>query len=106
MPEQKIHVLGSDEIVLLLGLLGIEGTIIEQDEEFLKKFDNLTNDSSISMIIIAIDLSENIIDFLIDFKINRRKPFIFYMPDIFTIDEGKNDMLLKKVYESIEKILT
>ena len=44
MPEQKIHVIGYDEIVLLLGLLGIEGTILESSEQFMPTFNQLTND--------------------------------------------------------------
>jgi len=106
MPNQKVHVLGHDEIVSMLGLLGIEGTVIKENDDFLKEFNNLVNDPLIFMIIISLDLSDNILDFLIDFKINRRKPFIMYIPDIFNLDSGSANLFLTRVYESINKIIS
>lgn len=106
MPDQKIHVLGNDEIVSMLGLLGIEGTVIKENNEFLKEFNNLVNDPLIIMIIISLDLSDNLLDFLIDFKLNRRKPFIFYLPDIFTLTRDSENLFLIRIYESIIKILS
>ena len=106
MPDQKIHVLGNDEIVSMLGLLGLEGTVIKEHKEFLKEFSTLANNPQIIMIIISLDLPENLIDFLIDFKLNRRKPFIFYLPDIFTLDSESENLFLTKIYETISKILT
>jgi len=38
MLDQKIHVLGDDDVVLMLGLLGIEGTVIEIGYPFLELF--------------------------------------------------------------------
>ena len=105
MSEQKIHIIGDDEGVLMFGLLGIEGTVISENENFMKQFNKLINDTKIDMIIVALDLSEDIIEYLIDFKLNKRKPFVFYLPDIFKLDLEQKDVLLKKVYESIGKIL-
>ena len=106
MPDLKIHVLGNDEIVSMLGLLGIEGTVIKDNREFLNVFNTLANNELITMIIISLDLPENLIDFLIDFKLNRRKPFVFYLPDIFTLDSESKNLFLLKTYESITRILT
>ncbi|MFX1572943.1 MAG: V-type ATP synthase subunit F [Promethearchaeota archaeon] len=106
MPEQKIYVLGKDEIVTMLGLLGIEGKVINENDDFLKEFNNLVSNPSIIMIIIALDLADDTIDFLIDFKLNIRKPFIFYLPNIFQLDDDSKDLFLTKINESIRGILT
>ena len=59
MLDQKVHVLGDDDIVLMLGLLGIQGTIIETGDSFLEIFNNLIKDTSIGMVIIALQLSNS-----------------------------------------------
>lgn len=105
MSEEKIHIIGNDECVLMFGLLGIEGTITNENENFMKQFNKLINDTKIDMIIVALDLSEDIIEYLVDFKLNKRKPFVFYLPDIFNLDLEQKDILLGKVYESIGRIL-
>ncbi|TFG07590.1 MAG: hypothetical protein EU539_04490 [Promethearchaeota archaeon] len=105
MSEKKIHVIGYDEIVLLLGLLGIDGTIIENSDQFMKKFEELTKDDSIGMIIIALDLPDEIIDFIVDFKLNKRIPFVYILPDIFKMNIQKEDAILNKIRASIKKII-
>lgn len=105
MPDQKIHVLGYEEIVLLFGLLGIEGTSIENSDDFLKIFKNLIKDPSIVMIIISMDLPEDIIEYLIDFKLNNRSPFVFITPDIFNPDVENQDKVLNKIFDSIMEIV-
>ncbi len=105
MPEQKIFVIGNDETVTMLELIGIDGLILSENDDFLKEFNKITNDPSISLIIIAIDLPEKIVDYLIDFKLNRRIPFIFYIPDIFNIEPKAMDLLINRIYRSIGKIL-
>ncbi len=106
MSEQKIHVLGYDYIVSMLGLLGIEGTVIKDNDDFQKEFNNLINKPSINMIIISLKLPSDIEDFLVNFKLNRRKPFIFYLPEIFNLEVIPKDLFLNKIYESIGKILS
>lgn len=106
MSEQKIHVLGYDDIVLMLGLLGIEGTVIKESDDFQKEFNNLINKPSIDMIIISLKLPSDIEDFLVNFKLNKRKPFIFYLPEIFNLEVIPKDLFLNKIYESIGKILS
>ena len=105
MPDKKIHVLGYDEIVLLFGLLGIEGTIIKLNEDFLKIFKNLTKNTSVALIIIHMDLSDEILEFLTDFKINNRTPFVYLLPNIFKQDIKNQDKVFNKIYELIEEII-
>ena len=38
MPDKEIFVIAHDEIVLLLGLIGIQGIVLENPDEFLKIF--------------------------------------------------------------------
>lgn len=105
MHDKKIHVLGYDEIVLLFGLLGIEGTIIKLNEDFLKIFKNLTKNTSVALIIIHMDLSDEILEFLTDFKINNRTPFVYLLPNIFQQDIKNQDKVFNKIYELIEEII-
>ncbi|MFW9937533.1 MAG: V-type ATP synthase subunit F [Candidatus Thorarchaeota archaeon] len=106
MPEQQIHVIGTDEIITLLGLLGINGTVIDDNKDFMKQFNELVENPAIYLIIIALDLPNNIIETLIDFKLNRRKPFIFYLPNLFTSNHETKDLFISKVSKSLGKILT
>ena len=105
MPDQKIYVLGFEEIVLLFGLLGIDGLTIENSDDFLKIFKNLIKDPLIIMIIISMDLPKDIIEYLIDFKLNNRSPFVFIMPDIFKPDVENQDKVLNEIFNSIMEII-
>ena len=105
MSDQEIYVIGYDEIVLLLGLLGIQGSVLEKSDDFMEIFKNLIKNPSIGMIIIALELPSDIIDYLIDFKLNNRRPFIFYLPDIFQFNIEKNNIFLKKISKSINNII-
>ena len=98
-------VLGSEEIVLMLGLIGIEGKIIEEPDSFLKEFEKLRNMPSIGMILVAIKLPEELIDQLIDFKLNNRRPFVHYIPDIFAPNIENEDVVLKRILNIIERII-
>lgn len=103
MVEQKIFAMGNEEILIFLGLLGIEGISMGDDREFLKIFDSLTLNNSIGMLIIALDLSEENSHYLIDFKTNRRSPFIVYLPDVFR-DDADKEVLFKELFKTIYKI--
>jgi vacuolar-type H+-ATPase subunit F/Vma7 len=83
VPEQKIYAIGEEEIILMMGLLGIDGTILNKPEEFLNEFDRLKKDTSIGMIIIAMDLLDVDIQNLIEHKLSDKKPFVFFHPNIF-----------------------
>ena len=105
MLEQKIHVIGNDEIVLLLGLLGIDGTILESSEGFMATFTHLIKDPSIGMIIIGLDLHEEIINYLVDFKLNNRIPLVYLLPDIFQTDVEDIDIVLNIIRNAVGKII-
>lgn len=106
MVDQKVHILGYDEIVLMLGLLGIEGTTIENVNEFMPIFNELIKKPTIGMIIIAIDLPDEINEFLVDFKLNNRRPFITFIPDIFETNIEKKDVLLNQILKIIGKLIS
>jgi vacuolar-type H+-ATPase subunit F/Vma7 len=103
MPEQKIIVIGDEEIIILLGLFGIEGIPMKSDVDFIKTFESLTLNDEIGMIIIALDLSEENSNYLIDFKTNKHSPFILYLPDIFK-ENLDRDVLFKGLFKTINKI--
>ena len=105
MPEENIHIIGYDEIVLLYELLGIDGTILDDPNNFLDEFNKLIKKPSIGIIFIALNLPDNIIDYLIDFKLNNKKPFIYYIPDIFEPKIEQEDPFLKKISKIIGKII-
>jgi len=106
MVDQKIHILGYDEIVLMLGLLGIEGTTVENVNDFMQIFNDLIKKPTIGMIIIAIDLPDDITEFLVDFKLNNRRPFIFFLPDLFEPNIEKEDVLINKILKIIGKLIS
>lgn len=103
MYDQEIHVLGYQEIIYLFGLLGIDGTILKNSEEFLDVFNNLIKNPSVGMIIIALNLPTNIVEFLFDFKLNKRCPFIFFLLDQNAKFEA--DIYFNKILKSISKII-
>jgi vacuolar-type H+-ATPase subunit F/Vma7 len=106
MVDQTLHVLGDDDNVLMFGLLGIEGTVIETGDSFLEKFNILIKDPSISMIIIALQLSSADYDFLLNFKLINKSPLIFIIPDVFQQDIDKTDEMKNKIFESIGTIIS
>jgi len=105
MVVQQIHIIGDEEIVSMLGLLGLNGTVVKSEQEFLKKFSELINRSSIGMMIIAIPLSNDVIDYLLDFKKANRNPFIFILPDILLPNIEKYDIILNKIIDAIGGII-
>ncbi|MHA1932091.1 MAG: V-type ATP synthase subunit F [Promethearchaeota archaeon] len=106
MLDQTVHVLGDDDIVLMLGLLGIEGTVIETGDSFLEKFKILIKDTSIGMIIIGLQLSPADYDFLLNFKFINKFPLIFILPDVFQHDVDKRDVMRNKILEAIGNIIS
>ena len=105
MPGNTIHVIGKEDIVILLSLLGIEGTIINQKTEFLKEFNNVIKKPSIGMVIIAVDLDTNLIDYLREYKLNNKKPFIFALPDIFNPNIEEDEIFIEEISKSMGKII-
>jgi vacuolar-type H+-ATPase subunit F/Vma7 len=105
MPGEKIHVIGYDEIVSLFGLLGIEGTVVNNKEDFIKIFEKLVKRPSIVMIIINMELPDDIFEYIMDFKTSNRIPFIYLLPDIFHPDIKYHDKIFDKIHELIEEII-
>lgn len=103
--QQKIHIIGYDELVILMGLLGVDGTVVEDSDQFMEVFEKVTENPSISIILIAMDLPDQIIKYLIDFKLNNTKPFIYMMPDIFQKEIDERSIFLKKVYKQHGNLL-
>ncbi len=105
MADQKVIIIGSEEHVLMLAMLGIEGIIVEKSEEFLKIFRDMINKPSIGMILIALELPKDIMNYIIDFKINNRRPFIFIMPDLFKTEIDKEDLVLNRILDAVSDII-
>ena len=105
MVDAKVHVLGYDEIVSLFGLLGIEGTVVEHKDDFLRTFQTIIKRRSIVMIIINMELPDDIYEYLIDFKMNNRTPFLYILPDIFNPDIKNHDKIFDMIHELIEDII-
>jgi vacuolar-type H+-ATPase subunit F/Vma7 len=105
MAEEKIHVIGYEEIVSLFGLLGISGTIVNQEDDFLKIFEDLTKKPSIAMVIVNMDLSEDLFDYLLDFKTNNRIPFVYLLPNIFQQDVTNHDKIYDMIYDLIQELI-
>ena len=105
METQRIHIIGEDEIVILLGLLGIEGTVVRDKEEFLNEFLELIKIESIGILLISISLPDEIIDFLLDYKKANKKPFIFLLPDIFQPNIEKEDIVFNKIHDALGDIV-
>jgi vacuolar-type H+-ATPase subunit F/Vma7 len=103
--DQKVIIIGSEEHVLMLAMLGIEGIIVEKSEEFLKIFRDMINKPSIGMILIALELPKDIMNYIIDFKINNRRPFIFIMPDLFKTEIDKEDLVLNRILDAVSDII-
>ncbi len=105
MADQKVIIIGSEEHVLMLAMLGIEGIIVEKSEVFLKIFRDIINKPSIGMILIALELPKDIVNYIIDFKINNRRPFIFIMPDLFKTEIDKEDLVFNRILDAVSDII-
>ncbi|MFX1273928.1 MAG: V-type ATP synthase subunit F [Promethearchaeota archaeon] len=105
MKGQKIHVIGVDDINILFRLLGIKGTVIKDASEFLHIFKEKINNPAIGMIIVALNLPQELIEYIIDFKLNNISPFVYYLPDIFQPNIEKEDLFLDQIIKSIKKII-
>jgi vacuolar-type H+-ATPase subunit F/Vma7 len=105
MLDQRIHVLGQEDLVILFGLLGIEGTIINSKDQFIEEFNKLISNPSIGMIVIAMPLYDELINLLLNFKLNNKKPFIFILPDVFQPYVEEQGKIINKILEAIKEIV-
>ncbi|MGB5910118.1 MAG: V-type ATP synthase subunit F [Promethearchaeia archaeon] len=106
MFNQRIFIIGDEEFVIMMGLLGLEGKIIENAADFLKEFEKLIKDTTIGMVIVAIDLPESVLEYLFEFKLNNRKPFIFYLPDVFKPNIEEQNTFISRIFKFISKIIS
>lgn len=105
MVNQEVYIIGDEDIVLMFGLLGLNGIVVEYQEEFLKSFNKLIKRPRLGMVIIALPLSTELVDYLLDFKLNNKKPFIFILPDVFRPNVETDDHVLNKISEAISDII-
>ena len=74
---------GDEESVNLFHLVGIEGIILEKDDEgFEDKFEDLTEDPDVGIIIISERFLIKHRDIIFPFKMQRRLPIIIEIPSI------------------------
>ena len=57
------------------------------------------------MIIIAMELLDYDIQILMDHKLNKKKPFLLYLPNIFKSRAEEKNVFLKEIFKSIGKII-
>ena len=105
MVDQEVYIIGDEDIVLMFGLLGLDGIVVEQQDDFLKNFNKLIKRPRIGMVIVALPLSADLIDYLLDFKLNNQKPFIFILPDVFRPNIETDDHILNKISDAISDII-
>lgn len=92
----RIFVLAEEEIVILFGLLGIEGIILENPLEFYIEFEKVIQDPQVELIIISENIFEQNLQLLLDFKVSRNKLIIIEVPN-FIKKEKEEDLIRKLV---------
>ena len=101
----KIMVLGDEETVTLFELLGIEGKVVSDFNDFeLELYETIKN-TMIGMILISEKILKGHLDFYLNFKLNNPKPFIFLLPDVFQSKNINTDSITKKIQEYIGKAM-
>lgn len=102
----QIHIIGNEDTILLFGLLGLKGTIVKKNDDFFEVLKPLLNNREIGMLIIAMNLPNEIIDFLIDLKVNNTRPLIHFLPDIYQEDIESDYVFRNKIYDAIGDIVS
>ncbi len=86
----KIVMFGDEESVNLFHLVGIEGIIhLEDDGDFAEKFEDITEDPDVGIIIISERILIKHQNIIFPFKMQRRSPIVIEIPSI--IPEFKED---------------
>ncbi|MFX1497595.1 MAG: V-type ATP synthase subunit F [Promethearchaeota archaeon] len=101
----RIMVFGNEETVTLFELLGIEGKVINDFNEFELELYEIIKNPMIGMILISENILSGHLDFYLNFKLNNPKPFIFLLPDIFQSKNINTDLITKKIQEYIGKAM-
>ncbi|MFX1476773.1 MAG: V-type ATP synthase subunit F [Promethearchaeota archaeon] len=101
----KIMALGDEETVTLFELLGIEGKVVNDFNQFeLELYETIKN-PTIGMVLISEKILTGHLDFYLNFKLNNPTPFIFLLPDIFQSKNTNTDSITKKIQEYIGKAM-
>ncbi len=101
----RIKVLGDEETVTLFELLGIEGKVVNNFNEFELELNEIIKNPTIGMVLISERALTGHLDFYLNFKLNNPKPFIFLLPDIFQSRNIKTDSITKNIQEYIGKVM-
>lgn len=105
MIENKdVFVIGHHEIVNLFKFIGIRGKIIEKVEGFNQEFQKVLSHQSIGLLIVALSLPDKKVQDILDEKIDRRSPLIFYFP-IASMNQIDRDPVYSKIEDSIKHII-
>lgn len=105
MKYQNFYIFGTEEVVLMFSLLGIDGKVIKNPENFLKNFNDLTKSSSIAVLFIYLELPDDIINFLIEHKLENKRPFILLLPQFSELDIEEGDLIYRRIVNSINQII-
>ncbi|MBU5590700.1 V-type ATP synthase subunit F [Clostridium sp. MSJ-4] len=92
----------SDNIDTFVGMkmAGIDGLVLHQREEVIKKIEDLRNDKEIGIIIITEKIGLLINDVVREIKLSKEGPLLVEIPDRHGSIKG-NDAIVKYVKESI-----
>ncbi|HNZ26199.1 MAG TPA: V-type ATP synthase subunit F [Spirochaetota bacterium] len=95
-------VMGSEDVTLGFKFVGIEGVIVESDEEINAEFDNVINKryGEIGILLLTDRVSSRIEEKIMEWQLSGEYPLIVEIPDIEGRMEGKTTLL-----ESIRKAI-
>jgi V/A-type H+-transporting ATPase subunit F len=94
--------MGSEDVTLGFKFVGIEGVIVESDEEINAEFDNVINKryGEIGILLLTDRVSSRIEEKIMEWQLSGEYPLIVEIPDIEGRMEGKTTLL-----ESIRKAI-
>lgn len=83
-----------------MGMAGIEGIVLHEKEEIIKKIEELTKDNEIGIIIITEKIGSLILDEVNRIKLSKDTPLLVEIPDRHGFSRS-SDYILKCVKEAI-----
>lgn len=88
-------VLGDEDVILGFQFIGIEGKIVETDEDALREFKNVTSGvyGSIGVILVTEKVTMMIEETIMEWQLSGGYPLIVEVPDLDGHLEGKKTML-------------
>lgn len=95
----KIHVIGSETVVVGYSLVGIRGTICSSSQEVYTALEVLLSNNTIGLIFITSKLAQMVADKLEEIKFSREFPLLIEIPDERNdYDTGKSvEQIMKQV---------